>query len=54
MDWSGSEQKPRAWKDIWSAGQSVGSVTRVESTEQIVERLRSEYARALEIPAFRT
>ena len=34
----------RAWRDIWSAGQGVGAITRIEPVADIVARLRSEYA----------
>jgi nitronate monooxygenase len=36
----------KAWRDIWSAGQGVGAVTRVEPVADIVTRLRGEYAAA--------
>lgn len=34
---------PKAWKDIWGAGQGVGSVKAVESVEALVGRLEREY-----------
>jgi nitronate monooxygenase len=46
MNLKGSEQKVRAWKDIWSAGQGVGLVQAIEPVAGIVERLRQEYAAA--------
>lgn len=36
----------KAWRDIWSAGQGVGSVTQVESVAALVARLKAEYAAA--------
>jgi nitronate monooxygenase len=54
MDWSQSGRELKAWKDIWSAGQSVEAVQRVESTAEIVERLRREYREALSHPGFET
>jgi nitronate monooxygenase len=36
----------KAWRDIWSAGQGVGAITRIEPVADIVARLRSEYAAA--------
>ncbi|MCC5858966.1 MAG: nitronate monooxygenase [Ectothiorhodospiraceae bacterium] len=33
----------KAWKDIWSAGHGVGGVQNIESTADLVERLRKEY-----------
>jgi nitronate monooxygenase len=54
MDWSQSGRELKAWKDIWSAGQSVEAVRRIESTAEIVERLRREYREALSHPGFET
>jgi nitronate monooxygenase len=36
----------KAWRDIWSAGQGVGAITRIEPVAEIVARLRSEYTGA--------
>lgn len=36
----------KAWKDIWSAGQGVGSIADVVSTEELIGRLREEYDQA--------
>ena len=33
----------KAWRDIWSAGQGVGSIDEVAPVAQIVARLRAEY-----------
>ena len=38
----------KIWKDIWSAGQGVGSIETVESIEFIVSSLEKEYFKALE------
>lgn len=35
--------KLKAWRDIWSAGQGVGSVNDVRSVAEIVERMAREY-----------
>ena len=35
--------KLKAWRDIWSAGQGVGSVNDVASVAEIVERMAREY-----------
>ena len=40
---SASQDKIKAWKDIWSAGQSVGLIKNIESVESIVEELESEF-----------
>jgi nitronate monooxygenase len=37
----------RAWRDIWSAGQGVGSIDEVEPLARIVAKLRAEYHAAL-------
>ncbi len=37
----------KAWKDIWSAGQGVGSIDSIDSVEFIVENLEKEYFHAL-------
>jgi nitronate monooxygenase len=38
----------KAWRDIWGAGQGVGSITDAPSTAEVVARLRAEYAEARE------
>ena len=40
------EKRSRAWRDIWSAGQGVGSVQRVQSTAELVAELESGYRAA--------
>ena len=42
---SGSQEKIKAWKDIWSAGQGVGLIKNIESVESIVQDLESEFLR---------
>jgi nitronate monooxygenase len=37
---------PKAWKDVWGAGQGVGAVTDIPSTRELVERLEAEYREA--------
>jgi nitronate monooxygenase len=36
----------KAWRDIWSAGQGIGAVTRAEPAAAFIDRLASEYAAA--------
>lgn len=36
----------RAWKDVWSAGQGVGSVHDIPTTAELIDRLRREYVNA--------
>ncbi|MGB3739792.1 MAG: nitronate monooxygenase family protein [Pontixanthobacter sp.] len=43
---SGGNSKAKAWKDIWGSGQGVGSVDRVESVADRVDRLEREYKAA--------
>ncbi|GAA5235464.1 nitronate monooxygenase [Verticiella sediminum] len=41
------ENRPKAWKDIWSAGQGVAAIREVLPTAELVERMRREYYAAL-------
>ncbi len=43
MSFSGGESR-KAWKDIWGAGQGIGSIRSVVPACQLIERLRDEYA----------
>ena len=44
----GPDDRPsRVWRDIWSAGQGVGSVERVQSASELVEELESGYRQAI-------
>jgi nitronate monooxygenase len=43
VDLSFSESKAKAWKDIWSAGQGVGSIKKVSTVKEVVEVLMAEY-----------
>jgi nitronate monooxygenase len=52
MNWSKSDTQLKAWKDIWSAGQSVAAVHRVESAADIIARLRAEYLQSIHLPSF--
>jgi nitronate monooxygenase len=47
VDLSFSESKAKAWKDIWSAGQGVGSIKKVSTIKEVVEELKAEYDNAL-------
>jgi len=38
--------KSKAWKDIWGCGQGIGAITQVQSTAELVARLKAEYALA--------
>jgi nitronate monooxygenase len=52
MDLTGSQERIKAWKHVWSAGQGVGLVKKIEPTAAIVARLEREYRAALDLPAF--
>ena len=43
-----SQTDAKAWKDIWSAGQGVGRIERVQTASEIVADLKREYDEALE------
>jgi len=43
----GSGNKPTAWRDIWSAGQGVGSIDDIPNVAELVARLRKEYRAAV-------
>lgn len=43
---SGGNTDAKAWKDIWGAGQGVGSVHKVPTVQQIVDQFKEEYEAA--------
>ena len=50
MDLSGTETKVKAWKDIWSAGQGIGTIHDVEQVAAVVDSLVAEYEAAVALP----
>jgi nitronate monooxygenase len=52
VDWKESQTQLKAWKDVWSAGQGVETVRRVEPAGAMVDRMIEEYAAAVSAPAF--
>ncbi|WP_068399259.1 NAD(P)H-dependent flavin oxidoreductase [Kribbia dieselivorans] len=44
---SGGNQKSKAWKDIWGAGQGLATLTKRQSVADLVAQLRHEYEAAL-------
>ncbi|WP_052636721.1 NAD(P)H-dependent flavin oxidoreductase [Pseudorhizobium banfieldiae] len=48
MDFDKATTGARAWKDIWGAGQGVGSVKAVVPVAELVDRLEREYRAARE------
>ncbi len=43
---SGGSSKSKAWKDIWGCGQGINAIKQVQSTADLVARLKTEYAAA--------
>ncbi len=43
---SGGNQEAKAWRDIWGAGQGIGTIDAVAPVAEVVERLAREYAEA--------
>lgn len=43
LDLNGGKDGPRAWRDIWGAGQGIGAVREVTTVAGLVERLKGEY-----------
>ena len=39
---SGGNMKSKAWRDIWSSGQGIGSISKVQTVEAIVAELEEE------------
>jgi nitronate monooxygenase len=46
MNFDKRDERPKTWKDIWGAGQGVGSINDVPSARELVARLKREYAAA--------
>jgi nitronate monooxygenase len=47
FDLNYAEKQPKAWKDIWSAGQGVGAIRKIEPVSEIIARIRQEYVQAI-------
>jgi nitronate monooxygenase len=41
-----NEKGPKAWRDIWSAGQGVGGIDDIPGVDELVARLKDQYAAA--------
>jgi len=41
-----SDPGPKAWKDIWGAGQGVGTIDQVRPAAEVIAAMRQEYQRA--------
>jgi len=46
------ESKPKAWKDVWSAGQGIGSIHDIPRVAELIERMHCEYVEAVETPSY--
>ncbi|TWF53160.1 NAD(P)H-dependent flavin oxidoreductase [Neorhizobium alkalisoli] len=46
MDFEAATTGPKAWKEIWGAGQGIGAVKSIASVAELVDRLDGEYAAA--------
>lgn len=42
----------KPWKNLWSAGQGIDLIDDIPSVAELVDRLRDEYSRACNLPAF--
>ena len=47
IQFDNEEKRSRAWRDIWSAGQGVGSVERVLPTAELIAELEDGYREAI-------
>ena len=47
IQFDNEEKRSKAWRDIWSAGQGVGSVERVLSTAELIAELEDGYREAI-------
>jgi nitronate monooxygenase len=41
------EQRPKRWRDVWSAGHSISGVTNIPTVAELVDRTMAEYGPAL-------
>jgi nitronate monooxygenase len=46
MSFASDRERPKVWRDIWSAGQGLGAIADAPPAAEIVERLRREYDEA--------
>jgi len=48
MSYSSGTERPKAWRDIWSAGQGIGAITQIEPVADVIARMRREFHEARE------
>ena len=41
------QEERKAWRDVWSAGQGVGQIDDITNAQDLIERLKEEYATAI-------
>lgn len=46
MNFASGSSRPKAWRDIWGAGQGIGAVKGVVTAAELVARLKGEYETA--------
>jgi len=46
MNFESGSSKTKAWRDIWGAGQGVGTIDDIPSVADLVERMEAEYVEA--------
>jgi len=46
MTFASDRDKPKAWRDIWGAGQAVGAITAIEPVATVIARMRREFQEA--------
>lgn len=46
MNFASGSSKAKAWRDIWGAGQGVGTIDDIPSVADLVERMEAEYREA--------
>lgn len=49
IDFAAAASDRKRWRDIWAAGQGVGSIAEKQSIAQVVEQLAEEYAVAKQV-----
>ena len=37
------DTRPKTWKDIWGAGQGVGSIQKIQSIREVIDEMIEEY-----------
>lgn len=48
LDFNDPQGNMKAWKDIWSAGQGVGSIKKIQTVAELVADLKQEYAQVVQ------